>query len=161
MDEKVLARREKDKKRYRENPEKKKTMSAKWKKENPQKVKETCAKYYQKNKEKILSDCAEYYRANSDKVKARIYSARRKNGRTRSLEMLKARRLMMTIEEKELLKRRIHLKKQLIELTQKGIKKLEEVLEDQERMNNDRPEERSDSASVRSAKQVRGSLPPG
>lgn len=49
----------------------------------------------------------------------------------------------MTSEE--LLKRRIYLKKQLIELTQEEIKKLEEVLEDQERMNNDRTGERRDT----------------
>lgn len=48
----------------------------------------------------------------------------------------------MTVEEKELLKRRIYLKKQLIELTQDEIKKMEEALEDQERMNNDLPRER-------------------
>lgn len=39
----------------------------------------------------------------------------------------------MTVEEKELLKRRIYLKKQLVELTQKEIKKLEEALEEKER----------------------------
>ena len=51
----------------------------------------------------------------------------------------------MTVEEKELLRRRIYLKKQLIELTQDEIKKLEEALEEQERMNNDRPRERRDT----------------
>ena len=39
---------------------------------------------------------------------------------------------MMTVEEKELVKRRIYLKKQLIELTQGEIKKLEEILEQEE-----------------------------
>jgi len=53
----------------------------------------------------------------------------------------------MTVEEKELLRRRIYLKKQLIELTQDEIKKLEEALEEQERMNNDRPRERRNTAS--------------
>jgi len=38
----------------------------------------------------------------------------------------------MTIKEKELLKRRIYLKKQLVELTQDKIKKLEEVFEEQD-----------------------------
>jgi ribosomal protein S13 len=50
-----------------------------------------------------------------------------------------------TMTSEELLKRRIYLKKQLIELTQEEIKKLEEVLEDQERMNNDRTGERRDT----------------
>jgi cell division protein FtsL len=57
----------------------------------------------------------------------------------------------MTIEEKELLKRRIYMKKQLIELTQDEIKKLEEALEEQEGMNNDRTRECRDTASGRSA----------
>lgn len=77
MDEKILARREKDKKRYRENPEKKKIMSAKWRKDNPGKIKEASAEYYKNNKEKILEYSAEYYKANSEKVKARMKKIRR------------------------------------------------------------------------------------
>ena len=53
----------------------------------------------------------------------------------------------MTGEEKELLKRRIYLKKRLIELKQDEIKELEEFIENQERINNDRPRERRDTAA--------------
>jgi 5-methylcytosine-specific restriction endonuclease McrA len=71
-DQKILERRERQKKRYKENPEKKKQAVKQYKKNNPDKIKISVKNNYEKNKTEILKKNAEWYKLNAEIKKERV-----------------------------------------------------------------------------------------